>query len=104
MFLRDVILARLASLGWTQADLSRATGIPKQNLSPMLRGERAMRINHLLLFDHVLNLCLDYNDCSLGEAKVKPKSKKEEREERERQEALAIVEEMGRASQAKDKE
>lgn len=65
MLLRDLILARLESLGWSQADLSRATNIPRQNLSPMLRGERPLRIQHLVVIDHALNLALDYNACSL---------------------------------------
>lgn len=37
MFLRDLILSRLAALGWSQSDLSRATNIPRQNLSPTAR-------------------------------------------------------------------
>jgi transcriptional regulator with XRE-family HTH domain len=67
MFLRDLILARLDSLGWSQSDLSRATGIARQNLSPMLRGERPLRIQHLLVIDHALNLGLDYNGCEWSE-------------------------------------
>lgn len=61
MSLRDLILARLKSLGWSQADLSRATSIPRQNLSLMLRGKRPLRIQHLLVIDHALGLGLDYN-------------------------------------------
>lgn len=64
MPIREVILARLAALGWSQSDLSRAANIPRQNLSPMLRGERSMRVQHLLVIDHVLGLDLDYNGCS----------------------------------------
>lgn len=64
MTIRDLIVARLEALGWSQSDLSRATNIPRQNLSPMLRGERPLRIQHLLLIDHALGLGLDYNDCS----------------------------------------
>ena len=63
MTLRAVILARLDALGWSQSDLSRATNIPRQNLSPILRGERPLRIQHLLVIDHALGLGLDYNGC-----------------------------------------
>jgi transcriptional regulator with XRE-family HTH domain len=65
MLLRDLILARLTALGWSQSDLSRATNIPRQNLSPILRGERPLRIQHLLVIDHALSLGLDYNACLL---------------------------------------
>lgn len=69
MTLRDIVLARLDALQWTQADLSRATNIPRQNLSPMLRGERPLRIQHLLVIDHALALGLDYNGCEWSEPK-----------------------------------
>lgn len=63
MTLREIIVARLNALGWSQSDLSRATNIPRQNLSPILRGEKALRIQHLLVIDHALGLGLDYNEC-----------------------------------------
>ncbi len=74
MSLRDIILARLESLGWSQADLSRATNIPRQNLSPILRGERPLRIRHLLVIDHALGLGLDYNGCEWPESNSAPVS------------------------------
>ncbi len=65
MLLREAILRKMGGVGWSQADLARATGIPRQNLSPILRGERPLRIQHLLVIDHALALGLDYNACSL---------------------------------------
>ena len=59
--IRELITAKMGKVGWTQAELARATGIPRQNLSPILRGERPLRIQHLLVIDHALNLALDYN-------------------------------------------
>jgi transcriptional regulator with XRE-family HTH domain len=56
----SLIHLRIEALGWSQSDLARATNIPRQNLSPMLRGERPLRIQHLLLIDHALGLGLDY--------------------------------------------
>jgi transcriptional regulator with XRE-family HTH domain len=61
MTITQIITAKLAEVGWSQSDLSRATNIPRQNLSPMLRGERPMRVQHLMVIDHALNLGLDYS-------------------------------------------
>lgn len=58
----DLIKARLDELGWTAADLARATAIPKSNLSAILAGNRPMRPDHLWKIDNVLNLGLDLNE------------------------------------------
>lgn len=63
MTILDIVAAKLEEMGWSQSDLARATNIPRQNLSPILRGERPLRIQHLLLIDHALGLALDYSQC-----------------------------------------
>ena len=63
----NLILTRLLVLGQTEDYLSRATGIPKQNLSPILRGERPLRVQHMLLIEAALCLTLDYNGCTWPE-------------------------------------
>ena len=63
----DLILARLAKIGWSQADLSRATNIPRQNLSPLLRGKRPLRIQHMVVIERVLDMALDYGQCEWRE-------------------------------------
>lgn len=65
--LLDIIAAKLAEASWNQSELARATGIPRQNLSPILRGERPLRIQHLLVIDHALGLGLDYGRCEVAE-------------------------------------
>lgn len=62
MTLAAIIKARLAELGWTAADLSKAANIPPPNLSAILSGKRPMRPSHLLAIDGVLNLGLDLNE------------------------------------------
>lgn len=62
--LRGLIRRRMARLKWSLSDLARATGQQRQNLGPVLRGERPLRVKLLLLIDCALNLGLDYNGCS----------------------------------------
>lgn len=69
MFIREIIAARLDEIGWSQADLARAANIPRQNISPMLRGERPIRVQHLIVIDHALGLGIDYGGCEIGEDK-----------------------------------
>lgn len=63
-----IIKARLAELGWTAADLARATAVPPSNLSAILAGNRPLLAKHLFVIDSVLTLGLDLNQFEKKEA------------------------------------
>lgn len=68
MTIRELVVARLAKAGLTQAELSRVTGIQRSNLSAMLAGKRPMTPLHLFLISNMLDLGeLDCGGCVLPE-------------------------------------
>lgn len=60
MNIPEIIESKMKKKGWTQFDLSRATGIAQPSMSKMLRGEREILAHHMLIIDIVLNLHLNY--------------------------------------------
>lgn len=70
----DFIVARMSAVGWTQADLARATNIPRQNLWSILHGKRPLLAQHLFVIDSALGLGLDYGQCEWeDEGHVEPR-------------------------------